>query len=234
MSSFLSVIIIVVAMVIQAFLQLNPGIFACFYHYALGKTSAKKADDAALSYILGVEIFTAITFLITYIIINFATTDEIISSNIYMAILAGIFIAEAVITFFFYFKRNRKQKSTQLFLPRHTVKNLITHIKKAHNRSDTIILGIITTALELFFTLPLYIIISTEILNINSRFGFVYIIAYVIITTIPLFVIRTVFRTNHNLAEIQRFRIRKKFPIKLILTIGYLTIAALIIVKGWL
>ena len=52
--------------------------------------------------------------------------------------------------------------------------------------------------------------------------------------TVPLFTIRTIFRTNHNLAEIERFRIRKKIWVKLILSLCYLAIAALIIMKGWL
>lgn len=236
MSAFLSVIIILVAMVIQAFLELTPGVFAVFYHHALGKTNTKKADDASLSFILGTEIFTAIVFLIIYIIISFIAADKITDNNVYIAIIAGIFITEAVIAFFFYFKRNSKKKeqSTKLFLPRIIAKNLIIHAEKAKNRSDTIILGIITSALELFFTLPLYIIISTEILDLNPRYGFVYIIAYIIIATLPLFAIRTAFRTDHNLAEIQRFRVRKKFTIRLILSISYLFIATLIIMKGWL
>ncbi|MBQ3293046.1 hypothetical protein IJG93_01930 [Candidatus Saccharibacteria bacterium] len=236
MSDFISVIIILLAMVIQAFLQLTPGVFACFYHHALGKTSVKKADDASLSFILGTEIFTAIAFLTIYIIISFIAADKITDNNIYTAILAGVFIAEAVITLFFYFRRNTKKKeqSTRLFLPRHITKSLIRNANKVKNRSDTITLGIITATLELFFTLPLYIIISTEILNLSLRYGFVYIIAYIIIATIPLFAIRTAFRTDHNLAEIQRFRVSKKSLIRLILSLSYLLIAILIIVKGWL
>ena len=236
MSDFISVIIILLAMVIQAFLQLTPGLFSIFYHHALGKTSAKKADDASLSFILGTEIYTAIIFLIVYLIINFIIVDKITDSNIFMAILAGIFIAESIIIFFFYFRRKKKKSeaSTALFLPRHTAKSLIINAQKAKSRSDTITLGIVTSALDFFFTLPLYIIISTEILNLNPRYGFVYIIAYIVIATVPLFAIRTAFRTDHNLAEIQRFRVSKRFLIKLTLSISYLLIAILIIVKGWL
>ena len=223
-------------MLIQAFLQLTPGLFAYFYHHALGKSSGKKADDTSLSFILGTEILTAIVFLVVYIIISFFIADKITDSNIYMATLVGIFIAESVIAFFFYFRRNSKKKeqSTKTFLPRFIAKNLIVNAKKAKNRSDTITLGIITAACELIFTLPLYIIISTEILSLGLRYGFVYIIAYIIIATVPLFAIRTAFRTDHNLAEIQRFRVNKKLFIKLILSISYLLIAILIIVKGWL
>ena len=236
MSAFLSVIIILLAMLIQAFLQTSPGLFAIFYHHALGKTSAKKADDEALSFILGTEIFTAITFLIIYIIIDFIAAEKITKNNIFTAILAGIFIAEAIIVFCFYYRKDKQksQKSTRLFLPRHIVKNLTTRAEKVKNRSDTIALGLVTSSLEFLFTLPLYIIISTEILDLSPRYGFVYIIAYIVITTVPLFVVRTAFKTDHNLAEIQRFRVKKKTTIKLILSISYLLIGILIILKGCL
>ena len=236
MSAFLSVIIILLAMLIQAFLQTSPGLFAIFYHHALGKTSAKKADDEALSFILGTEIFTAITFLIIYIIIDFIAAEKITKNNIFTAILAGIFIAEAIIVFCFYYRKDKQksQKSTRLFLPRHIVKNLTTRAEKVKNRSDTIALGLVTSSLEFLFTLPLYIIISTEILDLSPRYGFVYIIAYIVITTVPLFVVRTAFKTDHNLAEIQRFRVKKKSTIKLILSISYLLIGILIILKGCL
>ena len=236
MSVFLSVVIILIAMLIQAFLQLNPGLFACFYHHALGKTSRRKADDIALSYILGTEIYTATIFLVIYFVISFSTVNKIASNNIFVAVITGIFIAESVITSLFYFRKKSKksESTTTLFLPRRLTKNLITHAESVKSRSDTIALGIVAASLEFFFTLPLYIIISIEILNLDPHYNFIYIIAYIIITTIPLFSIRTAFHAGHNLAEIQRFRVKNKFLTRLILSSGYLLIAILVIMKGWL
>ena len=59
MSIFISVVILILVALIQISMQLTPGIFMLFYHYALGKKSRNKADDLNLSFILGAETFIA-------------------------------------------------------------------------------------------------------------------------------------------------------------------------------
>jgi small-conductance mechanosensitive channel len=89
MSFFISVGIIFLAMLIQSLMQLMPGIFAIFYHSALGKTSRQKADDLSLSFILGVELFTALFFVVAYAIISLCATEP----PFYEDTLPWIFIA---------------------------------------------------------------------------------------------------------------------------------------------
>ncbi|MDO4752919.1 MAG: hypothetical protein Q4A36_01620 [Candidatus Saccharibacteria bacterium] len=233
MSVFTSLTIILLAMVIQAFMQLTPGIFMIFYHHSLGKTSNKKADDRSLSFILGAEICIAIIFLAIYIIVSFFVNEKDFPSNIFLWIMFGIFLLEAIITFFFYFRPRSKKiakskNTTILFIPRHITENLIYHAEQTKNRSDTIVLGMVACVFELIFTLPLYIISSVAIFNISINVGFVFIVAYIIIATIPLFTIRTLFRTGHNLAEIQRSRVRKKTFFRLVISISFLLLAILI------
>ena len=64
MSFFISVIILVLAMLIQVSMQLTPGTFALFYHYALGKNSRTKADNLSLYFTLGVITFMAIVWIL--------------------------------------------------------------------------------------------------------------------------------------------------------------------------
>ena len=219
-------------MLIQGFLQTAPAIFAIFYHHALGKTSAKKADDQSLSFILGVEIFTAIIFLAFYIATSLILLKTDFINDIFMYVLAGIFVLEAIFMFFFYFRRGKKNKrTTSLFIPRSFSKNILKLTNSAKNRTDTIALGFISSALDLIFTLPLFIIASIQIINLSFDNGFVFIIAYIIIATIPLFTIRTLYRRGSNLAKIQRFRIKNKNFFRLILAVSYLLIAILIIVS---
>lgn len=218
---------------IQTLLQLSPGIFAIFYHHALGKTNAKKADDQSLSFILGVEIFTAILYLLTYFIVSFVLTEEGFDNPILVWIMIGIFIAEAIFFFFCYYKMGKKYKNTsRLFVNRHVSEALIYKAEHAKNRTDTIILGIVTCAIELAFTLPLFIISSVEILRFDSRFGFLFIIVYVIAATAPLFGTRILYHTNNTLAGIMRIRTSKKNLYRILITIGYLGIAALIFIIG--
>lgn len=233
MSVFTSLVIIILSMLIQAFLQTSPSVFAIFYHHTLAKTSAKKTDDRSLSFILGVEIAVAIIFLATYFIITFFTNGDLLQNPIFFSIMSGILIIEAIFMWFFYFKIGKKSKNTtMLFLPRRLAKNLIFHAEHAKNRSDTILLGAITVLIELIFTLPLFVISSISILNLSPRFGFVFIIAYIIIATLPLFAIRTLYANGHNLAEIQRFHVKRKLSIRLILSFSYLVLAINILISG--
>ena len=220
-------------MVIQAFLQTSPGVFSVFYHHALGKTTAKRADDRALSFILGQEIAIAIFFLTTYLVISFLSAENISLDTIFMWILSGLFLVEALFIFFCYFRSDKKSKNTtKLFYPKVLTKSIIYHIEHVKNRTDTIALGFITAALDFIFILPLFIISSIAILHISSRASFLFIIAYIIIATLPLFTIRTLFRTSHNLAEIQRFRVKKKLFFRLVLTISYLALGILTFISG--
>lgn len=220
-------------MLIQGFLQTSPSVFAIFYHHTLTKTSAKKTDDRSLSFILGVEITVAIIFLAIYFIITFFAIDNFLSNPIFFSIMSGILAIDAIFMWFFYFKIGKKFKNTtMLFLPRRLAKNLIFHAEQAKNRSDTIILGAITVIIELIFTLPLFIISSISILRLSPRFGFVFIIAYIIIATLPLFTIRTLYSSGQNLAEIQRFHVKHKLPIRLILSLSYLILAITILLSG--
>ena len=234
MSVFTSLGIILLAMLIQGFLQTSPGIFTIFYHHALGKTNAKKADDQSLSFILGVEIAIAIFFLIIYFIITyFASENNFLKNPIFLYIMTGIFAAEAIFTFFFYFRPGKKNKSTtRLFIPRPLAKNFTYHAEHVKNRTDTILLGFLSTTLELIFTLPLFIILTTEILNLSPRFNFIFIIAYIIVATIPLFTVRTLYRTGHNLAEIERLRVKKKLLFRFIISLSFLAIAALTLISS--
>lgn len=233
MSLFTSLGIILLSMLIGATLQLSPGVFAIFYHQALGKTTAKKADDRSLSFVLGIEIFIATTFLITYLIISYLTIENNLKNTVLMWVMAGFLLALAVFSFFCYYHNGKKsKKTTRLFLPRLLASGLTLRAKSAKNRSDTIMLGLATAAAELFFTLPLYIVSSIAILNISPRTGFLFIIAYIIIATLPLFAIRTVFRTGHNLAEIQRSRVKNKPFVRIILSISYLLVAILTFIQG--
>ena len=220
-------------MLIQGFLQSSPSIFAIFYHHNLSKTSKKKADDRSLSFILGVEIAISIIFLITYFIITFIPSENNFKNPIFLYTMSGIFFAEALFTFFFYFRLGKKyKKTTALYLPRHLTQKIIHLAEHSKNRTSTILLGAISILIELIFILPLIIISSVGILNLSPRFGFVFIIAYILITTLPLFTIRTFFYKGHNLASVQRSRAKNKLLFRLIISISYLSLAIITLTLG--
>lgn len=220
-------------MLIQGFLQVGPGVFAVFYHHALGKTTAKKADDQSLSFILGTEIATAVFFLITYFIVTFFVAENNFLNSTFLWIMAGLFFALGVFSFFCYFKLGKKNKNTtKLFLTRHTAENFLYHATHNKNRTDTIILGFLAATAEIVFTLPLFVISSVEILDLSPRFNFVFIIAYIVVATVPLFTVRTLFRTGHNLAEIERLRVKRKLLFRIVISVSYIALGVLTFISG--
>lgn len=231
MSVITPLIIVVIAALIQAFLQLTPGTFSLFYHYALGKNSTKVADDFSLSFILGVEVFLTTIWLIIYSLIFFIFCNQpSFCSEVFLWITAGIFVAEAFAFFFFYFRKGRS--SSALFIPRQIARNINARAEKIKTRSDAFTLGFATGSLELIFTLPLYIISIVELMRISAFPRIIAIIFYIIIATLPLFSIRNLYRTGHNLAEITRSRIRAKTFLRLSISLGFLLLAFIIITSG--
>lgn len=215
-------------MLIMASLQLTPGVFALFYHYALGKTSKQKASDLSLFFILGTEVIAACLFLSIYYLSCILFFDNLHPENTILAwTLAGILIALAFLSFFFYY---RKGPGTRLFIPRNYAKALIINARKATTRSDAFMLGALTGTCELVFTLPLYIITCIEIMKMGAE-GFssnILTIIYILTPVVFLFVIRWQYKIGHNLADIQRTRVKDKFFNRFIIGLSYLIIAILI------
>lgn len=229
MSIVISVIILILSMLISFCLQLTPGTFALFYHYALGKTNSKKADDQSLSFILGVEIFVTAVWLLIYFLIFLFFYYNFSFSNIVFYIMAGVFLAEAVIMPFLYY---RKGKSTALFLPRRLARDILSRTAKVRNRSDCILLGAFIGLFELFFTLPLYIISASVLLNFDAFPRVLAIALYLTFSVLPLFIIRCSFRLGHNLADVERFRVKIKPAIKITLCISFILLSLATIYLG--
>ena len=230
MSIIAPIIIIFLSMLIQVIMQLTPGTFMLFYHYALGKNSKKKTDNLSLSFILGVEFFMAVVWLIVYIFVTTLFCNQVgFYSEISSWIMAGVFIAEGIAALLFYFRRG---PATALFVPRKIPASIIAHIPKIKTDSDAFVLGFVSGIPELIFTLPLYIVSVCECLKISNLPSASVIILYIVAATVPLFCIRLMYRSGHNLATIERLRVRFKPYIRLFISLGFFSIAAFIIYLG--
>ena len=230
MSIFASVAILVLVMAIQLMLQLNSGVFALFYHDALGKLSRKKADDLSLYYILGTEMFVGGIWLIIYIFLfNLIGDAGETVFRIMPWVLVGVCVAEAITGMIFYY---RKGKMTELYVPRSITNGISGKIKNIKTRLDAFILGFVVGAFELIFSLPLYLAASTVLMESPDIPRAPIIILYIILSIVPLFAIRCFYRTDHNLAEIERKRVKHKPFVRLAICILYLLVALLMIYIG--
>ena len=228
MSVFASLGIVILSMLIMASLQIVPGVFALFYHYALGKYSRQKASTLGLFFILGTEVISACLFLSSYYLVYvfflyFSRPEE----SYFVWLIAGIFLALAISCFFYYYRKN----STTTFLSRNYAKTLRHHARKVNKPSDAFVLGALSNTCELVFTLPLYIITAIEIMEMHTQYTAddLLTVLYIITPTIPLFFIYYKYHTHHNLADILRSRAKDRIFTKFILGFSYLTIAILIL-----
>jgi len=230
MSFFISLGIIFLAMLIQVFLQLSPSIFTIFYHYASGKKSRRVADDFTIFYMIGLEIFAAIIFMLVYAaFFNLFISENNISTTIFPWIMAGIMIALSIVSFFFYFKKSR---DTKLFLSRKVASKLLATSKGIKNRSDAFMLGLAAGTFELIFTLPLYIIVTVAVMEIDSFPRQILGFLYCLITTLPTIIYFVAFHSGYNLADIERSRIKNKTFFRTIIALCYLALAFLIMNMG--
>ena len=207
---------------IQFLMQLSSGIFMLFYHYALGKKSAKIADNLSLYFILGVEFFTAAVWFTVFLILPDA-------SPILFWILAGILFAESLASLFFYY---RKSSATALFIPRSIAQDFEIHAQNIKTHSDAFILGFLANIPELIFTLPLYCIAVVILSSTNFLPHAAFIILYVISAITPLFIIHALYHTGHNFADIERLRVRFKPLIRFLIFASFLITATLVINFG--
>ena len=220
--------IVFLAMVIMASLQLTPGVLMLFYHYALGRYSKHKASRLTLFYILGVETISACLFLSSYYLAYTFFFHNFSSGNIVTYIATGILFALAFASFFFYYRHG---SSTSLFIPRDFAKALDHNAKTIKTPSDAFALGAFSCTCELAFTLPLYLITSIELmqLDINPVSNHLLTLLYIVFPIVPLLITRWRFQSGHNLAELQRARVKNKTFTRIILSLSYLTIAILIL-----
>lgn len=223
MSFFTSLGILILVSLIQASMQLSSSIFMIFYHYASGKYSHKKADSFALSYILGVETFTTILFIsinTIYFSIFYRFPD--LELRIFPWIMAGIVIAFCLISFFFYF---RKSRGTELFIYRKFSRNLFSRTKSVKTRTDAFMLGSFSGIAELGFTLPLYVLAVVAINHFTILPRSPFSILFILSSIIPTITIFILYHTNHNIAEIERSRVKNKPFFRFIIPLGYALLA---------
>ncbi len=229
MSFFVSLGIVILAMLIMACLQLQPGIFSLFYHYASGKYSKSRASDMTLFFILGAETAAACLFFCSYLFANLFFFYRFRPETSFFAwVMAGILLALAFMGFFCYY---RAGQGTKLFIPRRCAQNLDHAARSVKTRSDAFTLGALSSVCELPFTLPLYIITSVEIMEMSVEFfpSHLLTILYIVIPTIPLFITRWKFQLGYNLADIQKSRVKDKAFTRIILCFSYVAISILFI-----
>lgn len=231
MSFFTSLSILILVSLIQASLQLSSGIFLIFRHYASGKYSRKKVDNFTLLYLLGIETFNTVMFLSIYsfyfsIFYHFPNAEL----HYFPWAMAGVCIALSVSSFLYYYRR--KSRGTELFIRRKYAKNLIHRAKNVKTKSDAFMLGCFANIAELIFVIPLFIlaVVSINEFDILPRSPFAFL--FIISSIVPILTIIVLYNTGHNIAEIERRRIKDKPFFRFIIPLGYILLAFTLLNMG--
>ena len=227
MSFFTSAGIIVLATLIGASLQLTPGIFLIFYHYAIGKNSKKKANNLALSYIFGVLLYSIVMFLLLYAVyFSFFYTHPHLEKGLFMWIMAGVFFALSIAAIFFYY---RKGKGTELFVSRGISQKIFIRARNIETKKEAFMLGLFSGTAELLFTFPVYIIAVSAANNIDSISKIFFAMVFVLSSTVPILTYFVMYRSGANLANIERRRVKNKNFIRFMLALAYVLLAVAIL-----
>lgn len=229
MSVFTSLGILILSMLILAFLQLSPGIFSLLFHYASGKYSRNKASDLAIFYIFGVETITATIFLIIYFIFC-ALASFSIDFDLLTIPFCLVLIFYSAFCLLFYFK---KSPGTKLFIPRSLAKKFDQKAKSVKNRSDSFVLGAISTVPELFITIPIYCISAIEIMKIGETplIRATFVILLILSSILQQIIMHFLKHFHFSLADFQKFRTKNKLFFRIFLAFLLFLLAILIFIS---
>lgn len=216
---------------ILAFLQLQPGIFALFAHYARGKFPRRKRALLTTFFMLGVETVAAFLFICAMLFVNvfflYAFRPE---TSFLIWILVGVIFALAIVSLVCYF---RPGPGSRLFIPQKAAESLAHYARTASSRSDAFTLGALAGVLELPFTLPLYLISAISIIELAATWSPNLLLSLLIVLAplFPLVFVRYQYHLGYNLADLMRSRVRNKSFARLILCFAYTSIAVLFVVE---
>ena len=225
MSDLFNIAIVLLAGLTQASLQLSFGALILLYHSSIGKHSRDKTRFLAKSYIIGSGV---ISFLMVGTLAFILSTifNGKIDATVTIMILVGILLASSVVMWKFYFRKGAK---TQLWLPR-SFANFIS--KRARGTNDVIeafSLGVLSSFAEMPISLALYVVAAYGILQMSGFWQVIALIAYALLSVMPLLVLKVRLKSGRNVVEVQRWRVSNKNFLKYFSCFSFITLAATIL-----
>ena len=201
---------------LQNLLQLAPGVFALFYHYAFGKFSKKAAAFLTNFFLFGFILVNAILFVIIFFVAN--------DSELLRAVMAGICGALGVAGAILYY---RSGSASELYIPRRISAALLKSARNPGGALGALALGAASALSECLFTIPLFIMATLQIKTFDSNLiQFELIATDLILLFVPFIVLRILFRSGGNLADVIRMRVRNKDFYRLMFLFVFLLLAA--------
>ena len=225
MSDFLYIATIILVGVVQASLQLSLGGLILLYHSSMGQHRRKKTRRLSSAYILGASTISflsicAIGFLITTLFGKALQAEMLL-------ICFGILLASALVMLLFYYRRGH---STELWLPRSFARFIQRRARKTNDSIEAFSLGILSSFAELPLSIALYFLVANCVLSLSAQYQIVALFGCVIMSVLPLLVLKLHVKSGRNVVEVQKWRIRNKAFIRIISGSGFAVLAAFVYV----
>jgi hypothetical protein len=193
------------------------------YHESAGKHIKSKTRNLVGSFISGAGIITflllaAACFVITNIF------DGALSIQM-LAATVGILAALAIVMWFFYYRRGT---TTELWLPKVVARFIDRRAKLTNHNTEAFSLGVMSSFTEMPFVAILLLITSNSILELTPIYQPLMVAIYTIIVIIPLVILNISVRTGHNVAQVQKWRVKNKLFLRIISGCAFLILGSFI------
>ena len=224
MKELVDILIVALAAVTSASLQLGAGTLLMLYHEGLGRKVPKRVRRITWGYIFGMLLFSILIVAATILIMLIVAGGPLDVDG--QILLVSLAIAMSIIVIFLYYRHG---KNTILWVPDWIAKYLRKRAGRADTAAEGIALGMTTALGELLFSLPLIMIAANSLLNLPRVVIILAIAGYALIAIMPLLIMKMVIRSGRNLVDIQRWRVKNKTFFRVFIGICYLVIAVFLV-----
>lgn len=206
MSDIACIATIILAGITQASLQLGLGGLVSLYHSSLGKHRRVKTRFLARHYIIGAS---AITFLMvcTFCFLIANLFHGSLSAE-WLVVCIGIFAASGSVMYLLYYRQGKK--TTELWLPKAFTRFIQRKARNTNDDVEAFSLGLLSAFAEMPLSIAIYFVVANCILHMSSSLQIVAVVAYTVLTAIPLIVLKFRIKTGRNAVEAQKWRIHNK------------------------
>lgn len=227
MSTINYLAIIILAALIHASFQLSVSVLTLLSSHSIGaKRSNAKVLRLTFSFVLGAGIMTVL-------LLAFATLASInlFGDNVHAviwAIVCGLALGVSLAIWLFYY---RHQKGTMLWVPRGMARFLADRTKATKNSFESFGLGLTSILGELLFIAVPIIISALALTHLPSPWQLVGVIAYSIISLLPLVIVWVLISSGHWISHIQKWRENNKRFLQFAASCGLIVLAVFVYVN---
>lgn len=197
-----SLAIIFLAALIHASFQLSISVLTLLSGHALGaKTARHRLMRLTTGFMLGAGLMTilllsALSFTLSLLL------PETTPGQVW-AISCGAILGVGVSVWFFYYGSG---KGTSLWVPRGFARYLHDRTKATRSTSEAFALGMTSVVAETLFIFAPLLIASLLLIRLSPELQVLGVIAYGLISLLPLFVVGILVNSGRKLSSIQRWR----------------------------